>query len=60
MTLTKEITNAILSAAESSKKIINMNSSCKDWWNIFKQISGIKGSDMSIPPPLLLSILYHQ
>jgi hypothetical protein len=39
MTLTKEITNAILSAAESSKKIINMNSSCKDWWNIFKQIS---------------------
>ena len=26
-----------------------MNSSCKNWWNIVKQISGIKGSDMSIP-----------
>jgi hypothetical protein len=29
-----------------------MNSSCKIWWNIVKQISGIKGSDMSIPPIL--------
>jgi hypothetical protein len=34
------------------KKITNMNSSCKNWWNIVKQISGIKGSDMSIPPIL--------
>jgi predicted RNA methylase len=34
------------------KKITNMNSSCKDWWNIVKQISGIKGYDMSIPPIL--------
>jgi hypothetical protein len=34
------------------QKIINMNSSCKNWWNIVKQISGIKGSDMSIPPIL--------
>jgi hypothetical protein len=33
-------------------KITNMNSSCKNWWNIVKQISGIKGSDMSIPPIL--------
>jgi hypothetical protein len=29
-----------------------MNSSCKIRWNIVKQISGIKGSDMSIPPIL--------
>ena len=29
-----------------------MNSSCKNWWNIVKQISDIKGSDMSIPPIL--------
>jgi hypothetical protein len=29
-----------------------MNSSCKIWWNIVKQISGIKGSDMNIPPIL--------
>jgi hypothetical protein len=28
------------------KKITNMNSSCKNWWKIVKQISGIKGSDM--------------
>jgi hypothetical protein len=34
------------------KKITNMNSSCKNWWNTVKQISGIKGSDMSIPPIL--------
>jgi hypothetical protein len=32
--------------------ITNMNSSCKNWWNIVKKISGIKGSDMSIPPIL--------
>ena len=31
------------------QKIVNMNSSCKNWWNIVKQISVIKGSDMSIP-----------
>ena len=36
------------------KKITNMNSSCKYWWNIVKQISGIKGSGLSIP-----SILYN-
>ena len=29
-----------------------MNSSCKNWWNIVKQISDINGSDMSIPPIL--------
>jgi hypothetical protein len=29
-----------------------MNSSCKNWWNIAKQISGMNGSDMSIPPIL--------
>jgi hypothetical protein len=29
-----------------------MNSSCKNWGNIAKQISGIEGSDMSIPPIL--------
>ena len=29
-----------------------MNSSCKNWWNIVKKISGIKGSDMGIPPIL--------
>jgi hypothetical protein len=29
-----------------------MNSSCKNWLNIVKQISGIKDSDMSIPPIL--------
>ena len=29
-----------------------MNSSCKNWWNIVKKISGIEGSDMSIPPIL--------
>jgi hypothetical protein len=34
------------------KKNTNMNSSCKNKWNIVKQISGIKGSDMSIPPIL--------
>jgi hypothetical protein len=34
------------------KQITNMNSSCKSWWNIVTQISGIKGSDMSIPPIL--------
>ena len=34
------------------KKITNMNSSCKNWWNIAKQISGMNGSDMSIPPIL--------
>jgi hypothetical protein len=33
-------------------KITNMNSSCKNWWNIVKQISGMKKSDMSIPPIL--------
>ena len=32
--------------------IKNMTSSCKNWWNIVKQISGIKGSDMTIPPIL--------
>jgi hypothetical protein len=32
------------------KKITNMNSSCKNWWNMVKQISGIKRTDMSIPP----------
>jgi hypothetical protein len=31
------------------QNIVNMNSSCKNWWNIVKQISVIKGSDMSIP-----------
>jgi hypothetical protein len=34
------------------QKITNMNASCKNGWNIVKQISGIKGSDMSIPPIL--------
>ena len=34
------------------QNITNMNASCKNWWNIAKQISGIKGSDMSIPPIL--------
>jgi hypothetical protein len=29
-----------------------MNASCKNGWNIVKQISGITGSDMSIPPIL--------
>ena len=32
------------------KKIANMNSFCKNWWNMVKQISGIKGSDMCKPP----------
>jgi hypothetical protein len=36
----------------SSKQITNMNSSCKNWWNIVKKIYGIKGSDMGIPPIL--------
>jgi hypothetical protein len=33
-------------------KITYINSSCKNWWNIVKQISGINGSDLSIPPIL--------
>ena len=31
------------------KKITNMNSSWKNWWNIVKQISGIKRSDEYSP-----------
>ena len=34
--------------------IKNMTSSCKNWWNIVKQVSGIKGSDMSIPLVLII------
>ena len=52
-----EVTSLVRNAKEKYnndliKKITNMNSSCKNWWNIVKQISGIKGSDMSIPPIL--------
>ena len=51
----RKIRNEVASLARNTKNnynndliqnIANMNSSCKNWWKIVKQISGIKGSDI--------------
>jgi hypothetical protein len=53
----KEVTSLVRNAKDKYnndliKKFTNMISSCNNWWNIVKQISGIKGYDMSILPIL--------
>ena len=35
------------------RKLVNENSSVDRWWNIAKQITGIKGEDSNIPPLLV-------
>jgi hypothetical protein len=43
----RKIRNEVTSLVRNAKDKYN---NCKNWWNIVKQISGIKGSDMNIPP----------
>ena len=53
-----EVTSLVRNAKDKynndlNKKITNMNSSCKNWWNIFKQIAGISGFKVGRYPVLL-------
>ena len=53
----RKIRNEVISLVRNAKDkynndLIQKNYKHEFWWNIVKQISGIKGSDMSIPPIL--------
>ncbi|CAC5355799.1 unnamed protein product [Mytilus coruscus] len=53
-----EVTNLVRKSKEDFnnsliKKVINNNSSNKNWWKIVNQITGMKSKDTSIPPLLI-------